>query len=564
MNDFDFARHLSVPIGQLYSEAKRSQYQFPRNTLTAARSLASLCCDLVGGDATDWPDGLDEKIRLLDRSHRINRETRDQLYQLRKWGNRAAHPEAGLLDEEAQKALAGRALEVVRDLLETAFQHKYAGATVPAYVVDHNRPDELREACYRAVFESSPADQYRVAMLLQDQLSAKTEQVRTDEDPELRMYQLQFELRAQEEHLLDMLSYASDAGHAPARYEYGLALTEGRRGEDKIMQGSYLIALACRDGDIGAIAWCGRAALYGLLKEPVDYERARDLLERAAVEDHPMALTLLSLMYRDALGVDRDTRRAFELTLRAAEAGYALAQYETATALLEGRGCDVDDQAGYIWLKLASDAGLPLAQYTLAIGMQDQHFVGEMSEIERLLQEAAPHINKAHLALAQLYIAQADPRKWLEALGRLQAAYETSLAEQDGELAELCRAGAPLFVAHVEKALSTLPADVAESFMLTRFLFDDKGLPYPNRAERMGRLAAATRELTPVRGSGSPEELRLLRELSSNMTAAALPQPVGRKRMPVLPVTQRVTVARVGRNDPCPCGSGRKYKRCHA
>jgi hypothetical protein len=104
MNDFDFARRLSVPIGQLYSEAKRSQYQFPRNTLTAARLLASLCCDLVGGEATDGPDGLDEKIRLLERSHRINRETRDQLYQLRKWGNRAAHPEAGLLDEEASDA----------------------------------------------------------------------------------------------------------------------------------------------------------------------------------------------------------------------------------------------------------------------------------------------------------------------------------------------------------------------------------------------------------------------------------------------------------------------------
>jgi preprotein translocase subunit SecA len=30
-------------------------------------------------------------------------------------------------------------------------------------------------------------------------------------------------------------------------------------------------------------------------------------------------------------------------------------------------------------------------------------------------------------------------------------------------------------------------------------------------------------------------------------------------------VTQRRTSEfdRVGRNDPCPCGSGKKYKRCH-
>jgi len=24
-----------------------------------------------------------------------------------------------------------------------------------------------------------------------------------------------------------------------------------------------------------------------------------------------------------------------------------------------------------------------------------------------------------------------------------------------------------------------------------------------------------------------------------------------------------VRVAKVGRNDPCPCGSGKKYKKCH-
>jgi preprotein translocase subunit SecA len=29
-----------------------------------------------------------------------------------------------------------------------------------------------------------------------------------------------------------------------------------------------------------------------------------------------------------------------------------------------------------------------------------------------------------------------------------------------------------------------------------------------------------------------------------------------------LPVA-RAAVAKVGRNDPCPCGSGKKYKQCH-
>ena len=29
------------------------------------------------------------------------------------------------------------------------------------------------------------------------------------------------------------------------------------------------------------------------------------------------------------------------------------------------------------------------------------------------------------------------------------------------------------------------------------------------------------------------------------------------------PATQVAEVPRVGRNDPCPCGSGKKYKNCH-
>jgi preprotein translocase subunit SecA len=29
------------------------------------------------------------------------------------------------------------------------------------------------------------------------------------------------------------------------------------------------------------------------------------------------------------------------------------------------------------------------------------------------------------------------------------------------------------------------------------------------------------------------------------------------------PPTQPPAPAKVGRNDPCPCGSGKKYKKCH-
>jgi preprotein translocase subunit SecA len=37
----------------------------------------------------------------------------------------------------------------------------------------------------------------------------------------------------------------------------------------------------------------------------------------------------------------------------------------------------------------------------------------------------------------------------------------------------------------------------------------------------------------------------------------------GEKEVKLPSVTIRRDVAKVGRNDPCPCGSGKKYKQCH-
>jgi hypothetical protein len=50
-------------------------------------------------------------------------------------------------------------------------------------------------------------------------------------------------------------------------------------------------------------------------------------------------------------------------------------------------------------------------------------------------------------------------------------------------------------------------------------------------------------------------------EYSDEIEAAGCPgDPEGRDlRLP----DRRIAVAQVGRNDPCPCGSGEKWKRCH-
>ena len=48
----------------------------------------------------------------------------------------------------------------------------------------------------------------------------------------------------------------------------------------------------------------------------------------------------------------------------------------------------------------------------------------------------------------------------------------------------------------------------------------------------------------------------------SNITYTA-PTETGEAEVTVDPATVAAAVPQVGRNEPCPCGSGKKYKHCH-
>jgi len=562
MDDLEFAQRVSPRIGQLYSEAKRSQYQFPRHALIQIRALASLCCDRLHQPAgQEWPAGLDEKIRALVRMRIINPATRELLHDLRRWGNAAAHPEESLLDEARFNALAGQALAGAIDLLETVFRQQYGGAALPDYdVVDDERQDELRSVCYRALLENSPADQYQAAMLLRQQAASKAGEAGTGTDTFMASFTRRFESGVLEGRALDLLRYASDAGHAPARYQYGLALAEGRRGEEYVAAGTGLIALACRDGDIDALAWCGRSALYGLHGEPVDYERARACLERAAAEDHPVALTLLSAMYREGLGVQADAKTAFGLTVRAAEAGYPVAQYQAGAALYRGDGVEADETTALRWLRQASDAGLPRARHIVGNFIGRGSLPGGFAEAEKLLKHAMRDVNEACLDLANLYILQAEPRLWIDAIDLIQRAYETALRDNDALLAERAVQAAPALIAQLEASRTTMSAEEHAAFVAARFMFDEKGRPFPHRDERAREFFDTSLTLAQIKGSGSREEARLARKLASGM--APVREPAIRRPVALAPVVQRVAHGKVGRNERCPCGSGRKFKDC--
>jgi len=350
------------------------------------------------------------------------------------------------------------------------------------------------EVCYRALFEDRPTDQYRAGMLLLKRSASKFAEA------------TQMEVDAMKDRALDLLRYASDAGYAPARYQYGLALSEGKEGKENIGRGVHLIAMASQDGDIDALAWCGRSALLGLHDEPVDHERARDYLERAAAEDHPLALVLLSTIYREGLGVVANVKTAFDLTLRAAEAGYPIGQYQAGQALYHGEGVAANEAAALNWLQLASDAGLHIAQRAVGVLIRNGSLPGGFSRAEEFLQRAMPKVNQAHLDLADLYMSREEPGKWIEALALVQKAFEIAVGDNDEATSSQALQMAPPLINRLMASRGKLSAAELESFALTRLLFDEQGRPCPNRETRMRDFVTSAISLSRIQNNNAKEE----------------------------------------------------------
>ena len=77
-------------------------------------------------------------------------------------------------------------------------------------------------------------------------------------------------------------------------------------------------------------------------------------------------------------------------------------------------------------------------------------------------------------------------------------------------------------------------------------------VPLSDEGER--EAAAAAMQKANAMGGGAKANLRARRGVTTGAAARAAARPV---------TTVRREEGKVGRNDPCWCGSGKKYKKCH-
>lgn len=83
---------------------------------------------------------------------------------------------------------------------------------------------------------------------------------------------------------------------------------------------------------------------------------------------------------------------------------------------------------------------------------------------------------------------------------------------------------------------------------------DNDDLAFTMPKEFVGQLDKVEEKVEPVEKAEKPAD---------KVKEATRPIPYTTRRRRTQEVEQRIIGEKVGRNDPCPCGSGKKYKKCH-
>jgi preprotein translocase subunit SecA len=112
---------------------------------------------------------------------------------------------------------------------------------------------------------------------------------------------------------------------------------------------------------------------------------------------------------------------------------------------------------------------------------------------------------------------------------------------QKDPLIEYKKDGFGLFV----QMLEDISKDVIN--FVFKFTTQEKTQPIPQQRQRLPQ------RMTTIKASADGAGMKMTPEQSDNLGD----QPGDLKKMPVK------VGPKVGRNDPCPCGSGKKYKNCH-
>jgi preprotein translocase subunit SecA len=168
-----------------------------------------------------------------------------------------------------------------------------------------------------------------------------------------------------------------------------------------------------------------------------------------------------------------------------------------------------------------------------------------IADLEKDIADKAALVGEENLnAFIRMQYLQAVDRRWLDHLENMEALREAVYLRsyaQKNPLTEYKVEGFQIF----DKMIDQIREEIASRLHLMRIQVAD------DRATRVARPLAATQTAS----HGSVGSFVSANEARAGKSPSQSQQPEH--------VTVVRSVPKVGRNDPCPCGSGKKYKHCH-
>lgn len=572
MDDVDLAFITGEEIGRLYKSGKDFSESTPALALSFLRGFAAAYCDIVCRDLAGLSGTLAEKIQYLKQREEISSPAYRHLRVLLLNGNKAAHPENFEYIGLDFRVLVADALHAARELIETLSWLK--SGVVPEYTIAPVQSETLREMCAKAMLDQDLDSMYLAGTYFLE---------RAECEPVANACILidGYPLTSQGDIEMSLFWFkrAAKRDHPGACYQYGYQLAKNSPQEsERFMEGERYIARAAQAEFPDALIYVGYASLTGSALFDKDEVYARKLFEDAAQLGHPQAWAQLGAMESLGIGGKTDNISALRYTVDAANAGIPQAQFNLFAFYIDSNVPE-ERLLAVTSLQDAAAQDFPNAVYHLAVCIQAGWIAGRYeseaeSEFVRSLEfpdfRARSAISAAQMIEARTGILSELAR----AANYLQICYELTINDDPHDLQGECLSASRRVVDRMRQHLNRRSLDESispDDIILTLMLFDKNCIPCADRSERMELILNSFRKSDDLPSALSSAEM-LLRGTcldgywqstnsgDSNNTARAILLGPGVDDSTIEPMKRSRSV---GRNENCPCGSGRKFKKCH-
>ena len=345
MNDLEFIKSFDKNLSNHYEKAKSYCLDTPTHSLIILRGFVVHFTELLAlqHKINLQKTYLYKKIEQLSIVKKINNEVIALLHQIRVDSNQGAHFEKSNLTLEDFSILAKENIRRACKIVE--FIYLEIHNEIPKYHFEELTSNITKEMCYNAIMNCDLNAQYIIGLNLQ--AKAKLEHLK--EYKQLKKEGQHFIVNPNSFKLLEQSTYwfkqaAQSLEHAESIFEFAMCLLYGEGIELDEEEGERLILIASNKNSINAKAIMGAFYLEGSLLYKKDYKKSLEYLMIAAKEEHPEALTNLSYMYKDAIGVTEDLIKSFKYMQKASYAGFGHAQYHLSNFYLNAIGVEKDEK----------------------------------------------------------------------------------------------------------------------------------------------------------------------------------------------------------------------------